>query len=247
MFRTNKNTPLIAHTQIVEWDMKSANTSIMREYKLAPTKWIARVEAMDGDNRKKQVGLRQQKVKGLAKAMEEGFNEIVQKFIETNGLEENDIISIKRDAVFIRSRIPQVTTIGQYCHFRPKGTYVAFLILNGYEFYMKQDGQFDIKGISDELIPLHNDGILQFIRDFLDDFDYDMNGLHQYCKDFVNAYKKRELPLDYYRSLNGESTFTLITESGAYNSQFITESMIDDVDISYNYENIVLPLIQYLF
>ena len=247
MFRTNKNTPLISHTQIVEWDIKSANTSIMKQYKLAPMRWIAKVEAMDDHNRKKQVGLRQGKTKGLAKAMEEAFNEVVNQFIELNELEENDIISIKRDAVFIRSRTPKITTIGEYCHFRPKGVYVAFLLLNGYEFYMKQDGHFDIKGISDEVIPLHQDGILKFIGDFLDDFDYDMDGLHQYCKDFVSAYKRRELPLDYYRELNGESSFVVLTDGGNYHAQSITESMIDDIDISYNYENIVIPLIQYLF
>lgn len=247
MFYTNRTTPIIAHSSIMEWDMKSANTSILREYNLVSPRKLDKIDALDGELRKVKVGLLQQRTKGLAKAMEEAFNDIVKRFIDENGLVADDIISIKRDAVFIRAKTPKIQTIGQYCHFRPKGEYVAFLLLNGYEFFMKSDGTFDIKGISDELIPQHQNGILKFIRDFLMDFEYDMDGLHQYCKDFVDAYKKKELPLDYYRELNGSSCFRLISKMGEFTSDTISEAMLNRLSILYNYENIVIPLIQYLF
>lgn len=247
MFKTNKTNPIITHTSIVEWDMRSANTSILREFGLAPDKVIDKLDSLDKELREKRVGQMQAKKKGLAKEMEDGFNLIINKFIEMNGLEEDDVISIKRDAVFVRAKNPKITTIGQYCVFRPKSTYIAFLLLNGLEFYMKQDKSFDIKGIDDKMIPLHENGILEFIRGFLEDFDYDMEGLHRYCKDFVSAYKNRELPLEYYREFNGESVYSVILPEGSFKLDNISEDILDQVNIKYNYENIVLPLIQYLF
>jgi len=248
MFRTNKNNPLITHTSIIEWDMKSANTSIMREFGLAPDKVIDKLETLDKDTRERRVGNMQRKQKDLAKQMEDSFNLIIERFISENGLEEDDVISIKRDAVFVRAKNPKVTTIGHYCVFRPKSAYVAFLLLNGMEFYLKEDGTFDVKGIDNSLLPLHQNGILGFIKDFLEEFDYDMEGLHRYCKDYVSAYKNRELNLESYREFNGSSAYPVIMSDGSVMSlNHIDDETLKNVNIKYNYENIIIPLIQYLF
>lgn len=233
---------------ITEWDMKSGNTSILREFSLIPEKKIERIEQMSRELRQKEVGLLQRKDTALASKLENGFDEIMNRFIEMNELEEDDIISIKRDAIFIRSRTPKYQTIGQHCTFRPKGVYNAFLLLDGKEFYMTSES-FDIKGFNDDKVSLHNNGILSYVHAFLEDFDYDMKGLNQYCKEFVSAYKKKELPIEFYREFNFDSQFRILDHTGQnwYGVESIDESMMDRLIIGYNYEHIVIPLIQYLF
>ena len=248
MFKTNKSNPIISHTMITEWDMKSGNTSILREFSLIPEKKIEKIEQMSRELRQKEVGLLQKKDKSLASKLEAGFDEIITRFIAVNELENDDIISIKRDAIFIRSRTPKFQTIGQYCTFRPKGVYSAFLLLDGKEFYMTPDS-FDIKGFPDDKVSLHNNGILSYVHAFLEDFDYDMRGLNQYCKEFVSAYKNKELPIEFYREFSSDSQFKILDYTGEnwYGLESIDESMLDKLIISYNYEHIVIPLIQYLF
>lgn len=226
--------------------MKSANTSILREYGLAPEKTIDKLENLSSEQRKIRVGLLQRKVKGLSRKMETGFNDIVARFIEINGLTENDIVSIKRDAVFIRAKTPKYTTVGKYCTFRPKNEYVAFLLIGGFEIYMRADRSFDIKGMEDSKIPLHDDGMLEFIRNFLFDFDYDMPGLHQYCKDYVAAYKNLELPLNCYREFNQDSGFRFRSQGTSYTMANINEDTLSRIDIVYNYQTVILPMIQFL-
>lgn len=246
MFYTNKTSPLITHSSIIEWDIRSGNTSMMREYQLAPENLISKIEKMNKNERVKTVGIMMKK-KDFSKALEESFNDAMKRFIKVNQIEEDEIVSIKRDAIYLRAKEPKLTQLGDHITFRPKGSYVAFLLMNGYEFYLKSTGTFDIKGISDELIPLHENGLLDFIKTFLQDFDYDTIGLNQYCKEFVSVYKRKELPFDYYREFDNTSAFRLVEGTSEYRVSEIGESDVDALQIDYNYKNFILPLIQYLF
>ena len=246
VFYTNRNFPLITHSSIVEWDIKSGNTSIMREYNLAPVKKIEKLEQMDKSSRVKSVGI-MMKQKDFAKSLEEGFNDAVKRFLEINQLTDDDIVSIKRDAIFVKAKEINYPTLGEWIHFIPKQRYTAFLLLSGIEFLLREDRQFDIKGLSDEVIPLHQNGILDFIKEFLTDFDWDAEGLNRYCKQFVEAYKNRSLPFHYYREFNQLSNYHVIDGPVDYRIDEIDESIIDQVDISYNYKTFIIPLLQYLF
>ena len=67
----------------------------------------------------------------------------------------------------------------------------------------------------------------------------------------VNMYKRKELAIEYYREFNSTSCYKIIDNEGnEFMFDDISEDYIEekgyDIDISYNYLNIVIPLIRLL-
>lgn len=250
MFWLNKERKFITNAEIVEWDIRSGNTSIMKEYKLAPYNTIARLEKMSKSERVIAVGKIMQVNKEFSKKLEDGFNDAVNRFIEANDLSRDiDIISIKRDAVYTINKNISTTKIGSHIDFIPKNMYHAYVYLEGKEFYFKKNWDnesIDVKGMNDKLLPRHHNGIHQMLIQVInllkkpDDCE-----AHQYMHEFVDAYKKRELDLDFYRAYNEESKFYVnVGDDETVLFDVITEDMLPQVDIRYNYTNIILPLIE---
>jgi hypothetical protein len=76
---------------------------------------------------------------------------------------------------------------------------------------------------------------------------FDYINLSDNSQEFIEAYKKRELPFDYYREFNSQSAFMYYAADGSkVFLDEIDESVIDTIDISWNYINIILPLARLL-
>lgn len=251
MFKTNNNYPILVNSEIIEWDIKSANASIMREYKLADSSILDKVDSLPKDRRNIYVGNMMRNDKNFSLKLESAFNEVVEIFMKQNNLLESDIVSIKRDAVFVKNHKITYDTIGNYIKFRPKNAYHAFLLLDRKEFYFSlKDNHIDIKGMNDETLKKHNNGILIFINQVIELLENEnKSSLHAYLREFVDAYKMRELPFDYYRHFDDNSKYIMYIDLGNDEKEWIEVSEIDDsminyISIKYNYENIILPLIQ---
>lgn len=243
MFYTNKNIPLVTRASIIEWDIKSANTSLMRYYNLYPLKKIEKIESMDKENRVIAVGKLMKNDKEFSKKLGSAFNDIIKEFISSNNIPEEDIISVKRDAVFVRNFDIEKTAFGDSVLFVPKNEYKTFMKLPLYEFYIN-DYKIDVKGIVNEKLELHKNGMLRFIRDI-----YSFNGERYdlskyYLKDFVLAYKKKELEFDMYREFSSGSTYRLDIDGYELLIDNISEDDMAYLDISYNYMNVILPSIR---
>ena len=72
--KTNTNIPFIHHEIIEEWDIRSANTSLMKYYKLANPKLISKFEKMDKRDREVSVGMLIKKNREFANALEKMLN-----------------------------------------------------------------------------------------------------------------------------------------------------------------------------
>lgn len=243
MQKTNRDYPFIYNNEIIEWDIKSANTSLMSYYNLQPEIIISKLASMAKSQREISVGKLMRKDKEFAKALENSFNEIVNEFFEANNLSWDDIVAVKKDAVFVKNHRIIKSEFGAV-HFIPKNQYKHVLLLPKYEIYLS-DQKIDVKGIPDDKIPLHLDGVLDFIKTSME-IAGNYIELQSYFKEYVTAYKKKELEYDHYREFNPESLFRI---GGEY--PMLTDSMIEDdmefLDISYNYINVVIPMIQATF
>lgn len=234
------------NSSIVEWDVKSANVSLCREYGLLPNDLIDKISSMHKSKRERSIGLIMQKDHQFSKALESKFDEMMKEFIEQNDLDLDwDIISIRKDAAFIINKDIKKPLVGQHILFRPKGVYSHHLYLKPLDIYVNTE-TIDVKGIGDELLPLHENGILNLIRIVCNcmgssDPKKEVNEL---LSDFVEAYKKRELDLDYYREFNTSSQFRLSLFGNEVLMDSISEDLLDSVDITYNYEKVILPLIR---
>lgn len=240
-------------SEIVEWDIKTANLSICREYKLLTEKQIRQIESMPKDKRVRTVGLLERSSKKFAKALEEHFDIVVNQFIEQNGLnKDQDIICIKKDAVFVINKNIPKPNIGEHIHFVRKNVYDAFVRLDRFEFYINND-TVDVKGLQEQQ-HLHVNGICHLMKDVVRTAsDVKMNdaSMNAYLSEMVNLYKNHELAIEYYREFNSTSAYRIDDNEGnefVFND--ISEEYLDEkgykLDISYNYINIILPLIRML-
>jgi len=242
MFKTNKLLSRVANSNVVEWDIRAANISIMEYYKLAPPSTIARIKLQDKSQREITVGKLEGKVKGFAKALEDSFNRIIGEFIAANGLDyDTDIVSIKRDAVFVRDKQIQHFTFGPVT-FVPKNAYQHVLLIPGYEFYVNTQTT-DVKGVSDLSLSKHEAGMLDFIRNVVYTW-HDTIQLYRYMKQYCDAYKKKELDFDAYRRFDSESCFDVAMGSENMRMAEIDEEDMPFLDISFNYENVIIPVLQ---
>jgi hypothetical protein len=174
--------------------------------------------------------------------LSESFKDVRKLFFEFNNLETTDIVSIKKDAIFVKKRC-DVQKFGDYINFRPKNYYSSYINLGKrLEFYYGKE--LDVKGISDENLELHREYMIDFIKKFINRMETESAlDVITFTKRFIDKYKRKELAIGYYRTFDSRSKYMMLDETeGLYQNYF--EEDKDDVDITYNYFNILLKLIQ---
>lgn len=258
MFWVNPNLPYIVDGQITEYDIKSGNVSIMRTFrdKFTPPLQedaIQQIASLDKKARVVRVGTMMRDIPGFSKTLETGFNTVVEDFCILNHLDvketSEDIVSIKRDAVFVVNKPVEITTIREYCHFIPKNTYDGYFRIKGFEFYIRYgDRVVDVKGIDDAKLPLHQDGILELILDVYGEFRNGLNRVKvsKWMADYVDAYLSKELPFEMYRRFDNESKYAIRYGDREYLTESIDEEDMQDLDIEFNYRKIIIPLLNLL-
>lgn len=234
---------LVVDSIITEYDIKHANTSLMRYYNLYPEKLIDKIDRMKKIDREVYVGTLQRDNKEFSKKLMQGFDDMMELFLDTNKLSlEDDILSIKKDAAFVVNKPVKQVDFG-CVHFATKNQYKHFACIGKYEYYIRENKEVDVKGIGDrDALNLHKDGMLKFINDLIDLYIADnKKEMYEYLHDFVCAYKARELPFDYYREFDSQSGYRFIDKNTEIILDDIDESVIDNIDIQWNYINVILP------
>ena len=181
MFYTNKDIPLVTQSSIVEWDIKAANVSIMEYYEIYPKEKIERLKSLDKMKREISVGMIMKKDKDFSKKLEAGFNTIIQEFIEVNKVPDDSIISIKRDAIFVKNWNIKKSAFGDCVLFVPKNEYTMYINLPMYEIYISNT-KVDVKGINDTKLPLHANGMCRFFQD-INSISYNKYEVNKYLKE----------------------------------------------------------------
>ena len=230
------------NSSIIEYDIRHANINVSKYYKLFDDiAYLDRLDAMPKKDREVKFGLLLRETTGYSKALEEAFNNIVKEFMEANNLDiDNDIISIKKDAVFVINHKVNTTTFGPV-EFVQKNKYHAYLNLGRIEFYIGD--KTDVKGIG-ENYKLHRDGIIRLIEEVIRYLErgYDVN---EFLAEVAELYKKREMNLDVYRQFDSKCRYLCNIDGNTVLMDEISYDILDNsCDISYNYVNIILPLIR---
>jgi len=252
MFKTNKEIKLEHSCSIIEYDIKSANVSVSREYNLLNDDLLDKISKMEKTHRVIAMGKIMRKNKEFSKELEKSFNDVIERFISQNELDiKKDIISIKRDAVFVLNKPIKKSTIGDYIKFEEKNMYHAYLYLKPYELYFKRNGDIDIKGLNDDNKEKHKSGILNLLNEYIDCLESSRGNkrkINVFMKDVIESYKNKELPIEVYREFNETSMFKTMMYNNVVYLDYIDENMLmsDDVDIIFNYVNVILPLFRFI-
>ena len=240
--------------RIYEYDIRSANTSALRESGLIDESILTMLEGLDKQSREETIGkmIRREKMKKkdtIYKAISNGILKAKEKLFRFNSIQNKQVLAIKNDAVFIIGSKLKYTKFGPF-EFKPKHQYAAYMMIDKIEFYYdKKNKSITVKGVRDEVVndPDHQKGIIQF---FLKIFKYlvmdQRQDLRNFLMDFVRQYKAKELPFYYYKEFNGDNIYRTIIELAGfeYNLTEIGEDDLDIINPIYNYTRYILPIIR---
>lgn len=215
----NPNIQFLSNMQIIEYDMKNAGFSLIKKYDMLPKKIIDKLEKLGKEEKafdKKfgkrmqtiEIGKLQRKYPELAKKLKLGFEIERENFIRKNQLEEDDIISIKKDAFFLCKTKPIHGEIDEYIKFRKKNEYTSYIYLRPLEIYYMKDKDLDVKGISEDKYEEHREYMYSFIQKALNSYETrELQSVLYMIRIFIDKYKNLELESGYYRELNAQSKF----------------------------------------
>ena len=249
IYYLNKNIEYLFGDEIVEYDIKSAGFNIIKKYNLLSSCRIEYLETLPKESRNKQIGLYKREDKKLDRDMKEHIKEMRKLFIQSNDIGDNEILSIKNDAIYLINRVPEHVKFDNILFVR-KNVYSSYLYLNKFEIYMNKD-IVHLKGINDIELINHKDYMLDFMKEFSKLMENSTSQSQQirYIKEFANAYRNKELDNGYYRELNQESLFRP-KENISFMQSLIgyTEygGDLDKIDISYNYMRYIIPMYRIL-
>lgn len=251
---TDKSIDLLVH-DIVEYDMRDGGLSIIKEEKLLPQYMIGQFDRMKkGLDRNAAIGKLKHNPKyaDIPKQQNELFRKYRMMFGELNELKDEDILSVKKDAIFSKKFCYNLK-IGNFIEFAEKHVYQAYLAIkvknpNGYknlEFYWSEDGHIDVKGINDKIIDkYHKDYTLKVIWKVIRHLTFfDTEGAIKYLIGFMTDYKRLKLDTQYYRTFNDDSIFPIVFDDKQMLWNDIGPDQLPDCDISYNYIQIYTQIL----
>lgn len=235
----NKEIEYLKNVDIAEWDMHAAGFSVLKLKKLLSDKEIIEWENLDKHARTVKEGLLQKSNPAIAKIILDTLADARRAFVYLNDITPEQILAIKKDALFLINKTPKVSTIKTFT-FRKKGTYTSYLYINNKEFYYSSaDNSLDIKGLSEESKELCKDYILRDISNILKASEQgSQESLFSYLKKYRRKYLNHELDINCYRSLDEDGLFRIKN----YTLKNISEEMLQYIDISQNYVNYILPI-----
>ena len=239
---TNHDIGMIINGEIIEYDIKSAGLSLAKEFGYLDKRTIEYLESLDKKRRNIHLGLLKKSNEQLSKKENEAFIEARRLFIVTNKLNVEDIIAIKKDAIFVSRRCLE-RKFGNI-EFIAKNIYTSYLEINKFEFYYNSR-QLDIKGINDVVYEQHEKYMINFFQTYFSLLELNNKGkLIDYITNFVYQYKSKLLDIQYYREFNVQSTYRLniMVEKNVYGIDNIDNSGFESIDIAYNYFNYLVPL-----
>ena len=220
----NPNIEYLFNEEIIEYDMRDAGFSLIKQFGLLPPEKIRQLEQIPkGEARHIEVGKLQGADKVFSKALSDKFAEMRTIFIHSNGLTDDRLVSVKKDAIF---------TIGEctklkfgLVRFLAKNTYssyIRFPNINNLEIYYAL-GKLDIKGMGDIAVNRHRLYMVQFLIKIIGMIEGKQQGSKRTIMKLVDEYKQHSLDEGYYLEFN---------------------NMSRDINPQFNYQNIIIPLIQ---
>lgn len=231
----------IFNQYIREYDISKANISVLYSKGIINEELYTKLYYADRMTRQVYIGMMIKNNKKIQEVLVEGIIEAKQKLFEANGINDNDIIAIKNDAVFILNKIPRVLSFDGVT-FVHKNTYTSFMRIGNLEVYYGADMDkevIDIKGIKDTDLELYH---MDFLNIVIDYFRYIQKSgpeiALQYITSIIHSYLNKELPINAYRRFRSSNDFVLNLHTMSYSVTQLDNTVQNknNIDISYNFD-----------
>lgn len=213
------NIPYLVNHFIYEYDIAKANLNVLYYKGVIKQDMYDEIIKYGKGEREIYFGNLIRNHPEIGEILSEGLSELRKLFIESNNLTDNDILSVKNDAIFIIDKVPKFTKFDNI-EFVKKNVYTSYYMLNKLEMYyfydpIEQLERIDIKGIKDDKLLLHQDYIITFLCEVFCSIQTGsteevLNIIHQFYENYVG----RKLEIGFYRELNAESLFRYTFQNG---------------------------------
>ena len=236
---------LVRNIRITEYDMKEGGYSILREGKYLSNSELQTLESMSKKDRTIAIGKMIKEKPQLGRQLMDGFIEARQAFFEYNDIQDGDIVSIKKDAIFT-TKTCRETKFGDYIEFRPKNSYIFYANILGKEFYYDPIKDIlDVKGYNKDAVEHHMNYLMKDCKKI---FSKILNNVDDYVDDLIylkSEFTEFELPVGYYKDLVFNSYII-----NTYNDNLMEIDSIDESMMKYcihnNNLNLILGLLSVL-
>lgn len=192
----NPDIQYMFHSNIVEYDMKAMSVSISERYKLLDAETITMLKLLPKKDRTKKVGLIQKDNPEFSKCLIECELDTRRKFLEINGLDESNVLSLHSDACIFKSNKEIITNIDGV-EFHHDGTWEAWINYNGIEMFYN-DKTIEFKGAPQEALKVHSLGMNHHIMNIFDKIENYDEDILDYMAKFQTKYIQYKLPDMYY-------------------------------------------------
>lgn len=229
---------------IREYDISKGNINILLYFNIINQETYNFLYNLPKMERQVRVGIMQKDPK-IASVISNGFKEMRTLFCTQNNIAENEILAIKKDALYIIDKVPQYTKF-KNIEFLCKNLYTSFYYIGGLELYYNSKYEIlDVKGISDNILRYHDNymkDFLMYMFSLIEKRDYvsAISDLNNFRNDYLNL----KLPPGYYREFDNRSLYCTKYKYDGLNSYIpgiAYDHQLKDLDISFN-NNILMEL-----
>lgn len=232
------NLNYLFNNYIREYDISKANISVLYSKGVINEELYNKLYMADRMQRQVYIGKAMQRNPEIQEILNEGIIEYKQKFFEANNITDDDIVSIKNDAVFILNKIPTILTFDKVT-FVHKNTYTSFMRINELEFYYGDCfGQevIDIKGIKDTDLETYHMAFLNIIITFFEYIQRSGPSLAlQYITQIIHRYLNLELPIQIYRRFRSSNDYIISSGTCSYGVHQLEDNIINKKCLSIDY------------
>lgn len=210
--------PYVTSSFITEYDLSKANISALKYERYLSDEDYSFLYSANKMYREIYIGNLEKGDKSITKIKQHGIEEARRLFFEANQLQDNEILSIKNDAIFVIGTKQLQTQFGIF-DFKRKNTYSFFMStknrLEIYYYYDPVSGNevFDVKGINDSVLLLHQDYMISFLcQIFYMIQTSTLEDTIRFYNEFYESFINRRLDIGYYREFNAGSKFRVISK-----------------------------------
>jgi len=236
--------PCVRDFVIREYDLSAAGLSVIMEEGLISADKAASIAALPKEERLVRVGLMCRDDDKILEGVEEGTKRAVRLFCRENGISSDDIVSVKRDAVFSTIQASKLK-IGEHLKFRLAARYSSFYNLNGVEFYWSSwSNKLTVKGLGSTVEQAHSQYFLAVLENIMrsaEEAPYE--GLMGILQRIRGKYVSLDLDEECYREMNRVSRFRMKMILAGHEFYSDIFPGWENMDPIYNYSNFLVPLI----
>jgi hypothetical protein len=227
--------------------MRDAGFSIIKNHKLFDDETVEYLTGLSKMQRNIRIGIMLRENQDVSKFIMEEFVRVREKFLKLNNVGDQDILSIKKDAIITVNKHAEHLKFDGY-EFRNKHKYSSYFYLNGKEFYYSSwEDVLETKGFGKQVVEAHSEYFLNDIKSIMRQNEkLNQDQIVRVLKNYREKYLGLKLPTDCYRELSFENKFRLkdkIAGEPVFLETLQDEKLIERLDITYNYINYVIPLI----